>query len=720
MHKQSLFGVLSLLLLAGALFGATEKAQAEPVDSGHAMVELIADHETVAPGQSFRAALVLDIAPGWHVYWKNAGDAGFPPSIIWDEGAEPDASEFSFPAPYEQPLDNTLNYGYEDELIVPFEIRTPETASGTYEVTGSADILICKDICIPEFAPVSLSLNVGDSPVLNSAKADVFTKVDAQLPIPFDGEAIIDRSEAPWQLSLKNEAVRAAFDAEITNARFFPEDHQILHPPKQPVSLGADGITLSLTEAPGMGGTEEISGVLVIEDVDQNRIAFELTATPGTAMVGTFGNVANIGGPAPSSTGMFGSLGVTGLLGILGLAFIGGAILNLMPCVLPVLFIKARSLLPLAGSDRMDEIRAHGVVYALGVVTCFVAFGAVLAALRAAGETAGLGFQLQYPPVVAGLALLMFVLGLNMLGWFDIGGSVMGVGSGLAEKSGHQGAFFTGLLAAFVGAPCVGPFIGAATGVLVTQPVWIILLVFATLGLGMAAPFLVVSLFPKLVSMLPKPGGWMERLKQFFAFPLFLTAVWLVWVLANQAGSLAVGLVGVAATLIAFAIWLFKSAPAGKFARNVVFSIAGLILILGGVTIPFMLQGTKGVGVDEAGNVTAKGGYDEVWAPETVASLQAEGKGVFVDFTASWCVTCQVNKRTTLQSASVQKAFEEQGVSLLIADWTSRNDLIADELAKFGRAGVPLYLYYPKGGGAPEVLPQILSPSLVIETISTS
>lgn len=718
MQKPTLFSLLSIILILGAALGFSGRVNAEPVNSGHALVELISDHETVTPGQTFRAALVLEIQPEWHVYWKNAGDAGLPPSILWDEGSEPEASDFFWPAPHEQPLDFTLNYGYEEELILPFEIKVPETAEGSYDLSGSADLLICKDICIPEFAPVSLSVAIGDAPVINSDKTPVFERAEAQLPLAFDGDAVIDRSEAPWQLSLKSDAVRAAFDAQIANARFFPEDHQILHPPKQPVSLGADGVTLSLQEQPGMGGTEGLAGVLVIEDVDHNRIAFELTASPGNVLAGTSGTAARIG---DASTGAGGeTLGFTALLTVLGLAFIGGAILNLMPCVLPVLFIKARSLLPLAGTDKMSEIRAHGLVYTAGVVVCFLAFGAVLAGLRAAGETAGLGFQLQYPPVVAALALLMFVLGLNMLGWFEIGGSVMGVGSDLAQKTGHQGAFFTGLLAAFVGAPCVGPFIGAATGVLVTQPVWIILLVFGTLGLGMAAPFLLVSLFPKIVSAMPKPGPWMEKLKQFFAFPLFLTAVWLVWVLANQAGSLSVAMIGVAATLIAFAIWLFKSAPSGKLARNVVFGIAGLIIILGGVAIPFMLQGTKGVGVDEAGNVTAKGGYDDVWSPETVASLQSEGKGVFVDFTASWCVTCQVNKRTTLQSASVQKAFEERGVTLLIADWTSRNKLIADELAKFGRAGVPLYLYFPSGGGEPEVLPQILSPSLVIETISTS
>ncbi|MAT33707.1 MAG: cytochrome C biogenesis protein [Ponticaulis sp.] len=713
-------GLTFLLLMATGLQQGMSRAEAQPVDSGHALVEMVANHETVTPGQTIRLALHLDLADHWHVYWKNAGDSGLPSEIIWDDGIQAEIGDFVWPAPYPQPLDSLMNYGYEEELILPFDVTIPEDASGEVALTGTASFLICEDICIPEDAPVAVFLPVTNTPTPNADTAALFERVDSQIPVDFDGEARIDRSGDPWKLSLQSPSVRAAFDAEVEYARFFPEDHQILHPPVQPASLGEDGVTLSLQESPGMGGEDELAGVLVVQDVEGNRIAFDLVAEPGDVMAGTSGTAFSTSKAAGAGAGDSAGLGVAGLLGLLGLAFIGGAILNLMPCVLPVLFIKARSLLPLAGSDQMGEIRAHGIFYAVGVVVCFLAFGVILAALRAAGETAGLGFQLQYPPVVAALALLMFALGLNMMGWFEFGSSFMGVGSGLAEKSGHQGAFFTGLLAAFVGAPCVGPFIGAATGVLVTQPVWVILIVFATMGLGMAAPFLLVSLFPRLVSALPKPGPWMERTKQFFAFPLFLTAVWLVWVLANQAGSAAVAMVGIAATLIAFAIWILKSAPQGKVGRSIAIGSAALLILLGGVVVPLALRGSTGSGVDASGEVTASSGYDDVWSPERVAALQEEGKGVFVDFTASWCVTCQVNKRTTLHTSSVQNAFDEQNVSLLIADWTSKNKIIADELAKYGRAGVPLYLYFPKEGGEPVILPQILSASLVIDTITAS
>ena len=716
------FGSKSILTFALVMLAmlVPQTSRALPVNSGHAWVELVSAHETVTPGQTTRLALHLKLAEGWHVYWKNAGDSGLPSEIWWDEGLEPQTTDFNWPAPHPQPLDSLMNYGYEDELILPFDLTIPEDATGRYDLSGTASFLICADICIPEDAPISLSLPISNEPTTRKSAVSLFERVDSQMPMAFEGEATVDRSGAPWKLSLKSDAVRAAFDAEIASARFYPIDHQILHPPKQPVSLGADGVTLDLQEAVGRERTEELAGVLVVEDIDHNRIAFDLVASPGDVIAGTSGTPAGINGVV-SGAGVSGEpLSFAGLLGVLGLAFIGGVILNFMPCVLPVLFIKARSLLPLAGTDQMGEIRSHGVFYTIGVVACFFVLGAILVALRSAGEVTGLGFQLQYPPVVAVLVLVMFVLGLNLLGWFDFGSSLMNVGSGLAGKGGHMGAFFTGLLAAFVGAPCIGPFIGAATSVLIDQPAVTVLLVFSMLGVGMAAPFLLVSLFPQLVSLLPKPGPWMERLKQFFAFPLFLTAVFFLWVLSTLAGSLAVAMVGVAATLIAFAIWLFKSAPEGKLGRNIVFGVAALIFVLAGVALPMALQGTKGVGVDTDGQVTAKGGYDDVWSAENVAALQSEGKGVFVDFTASWCVTCQVNKRTTLQSAQVQKAFDEQGVTLLIADWTARNKTIADELAKHGRAGVPLYLYYPKTGGEPVILPQLLSPSLVIETISRS
>ena len=712
MNSFSAFFAGLMALLSLSLMGVS--ASALPADSGHARVELISDHISVTPGQTVRAALVLELDDHWHVYWKNAGDSGLPTEIIWDDTSGVEAGDFSWPAPYPQPLDILMNYGYQDELILPFDLTIPEDAADSVTMTGLATFLICDDICIPEDAPIRLDLWISDTPELNTDRADVFNRVDAQLPIALDGDAVIDRSGAPWKLSVESDVVRAAFEADIESVRFFPTDHQILHPPEQSVSIGEAGITLELQSAGRSRVPDAIEGVLVIEDTDANRIAFEFTAPEGDVLAGTSGaalagNASEASSAAPLSFG--------GLMAILGGALLGGIILNLMPCVLPVLFIKARSILSLAGSDEMGVIRAHGLYYTAGVITCFLGFGAILVALRAAGESAGLGFQLQYPIVIAGLSILMFLLGLNMLGWFSFGGSLMGVGGNLAERGGHQGAFFTGLLAAFVGAPCIGPFLGAAVGAAVNQPLHIVLLVFFTLGLGMALPFLLVSLVPGIAKYLPKPGGWMERLKQFFAFPLFLTSVWLLWVLASQAGADAVALVCIASVFIVFAIWLIKMAPEKGTWRMASLGLA-LVVGLGALIIPARLLGTVEGYTSTATAGGAHAGYDGEWSPQAVADLRSEGQGVLVDFTASWCVTCQVNKRTTLLTDRVQTALDDQNVALLIADWTSRDDQIGDELARHGRAGVPLYLYYAAGEETPAVLPQILSPSVVIESIS--
>ncbi|WP_293611961.1 thioredoxin family protein [Ponticaulis sp.] len=711
LRNSALLNGLAVFLSVVLMMFAGKSAFAEPADSGHALVELVSEQDSVVPGETYRVALVLELDPHWHVYWINAGDSGLPTELIWDETSDVETGEFVWPAPHPQPLDILMNYGYEDELILPLDITIPEDASGDIALNGTATFLICADICIPEDAPFSLTIPVSDNASPNAETTEYFNRVDAQIPMALDGEAFIDRSETPWRLSIVSDIVRAALEADIADIRFFPLDHQILHPPEQPVSFGPDGITLELQPGGRSGLPGDLAGVLVVEDTDGNRVAFDLTASPGLVEAGATGET--LSEPVLDAP----PLDFVALLGVLGGAFLGGLILNLMPCVLPVLFIKARGILSLSGSAQMGEIRAHGLFYALGVVICFLAFAIVLVMLRAAGETAGLGFQLQYPVVIAGLSLLMFVLGLNMIGWFSVGGSVMGVGSDLAERGGHQGAFFTGLLAAFVGAPCIGPFLGAAVGAVVDQPLPVVMLVFAVLGIGMATPFLLISLFPGVAKLLPKPGAWMERLKQFFAFPLFLTAIWLLWVLAQQSGADAVALVGGAATLIAFGIWMFKAAPEKGSTRNLVLGAGVLVILLALVFPALMLRSTASYSVaGEAG--AAHAGYDGDWSPQAVADLQAEGRAVLVDFTASWCVTCQVNKRTTLLTDRVQSALEDENVALLIADWTSRDDMIADELARHGRAGVPLYLYYSADGSDPAILPQILSPSIVVDYIS--
>lgn len=699
-----------------ALLSAMIPAKAQPVDGGHAVVEIISDHEQATPGQTFRGALKLTIDEKWHVYWRNPGDSGLPPEILWDDLTNVEPGEFAWPAPNPQPLETLMNYGYEDKLVLPFAVTVPSEAGGSVILSGLAQYLICKDICIPEEAQVALMLPVGDVAIPNTVTAIDFAEADSQIPMTFAGEATIDRSGEQWQLSLADPALRAGLDADLKSIRFFPNDHQILHPAEQPIAFGDSGLTMSLTEAPGLGTDGELSGVVVLEDVDANRVAFDVSAQPGAVLAGTADSPLSFG-TSSSGAGSAAQLGLTALLGVLASAFIGGAILNLMPCVFPVLFIKANSLTQLAAAGDGPELRRHGLFYLVGVLVCFVGLGVIVAMLRAAGDQVGLGFQLQYPPVVASLALLLFVMGLSMMGMFEFGSSLMGVGNNLASKGGGQGAFFTGVLAAFVGGACVGPFLGSVSGVLVTQPVHIILLVFFTLGLGLGLPFALLSMTPQLVSALPKPGAWMERLKQFFAFPIFLTALWLLWVLGGLAGSNAIVMTALAATVLVFAIWLVQSAPEGGLGRLLSRLGAGAAALIAAVLIivPGMTGGTAAS--SSASEVSTSAGYDGDWSTARVAQSREEGRAVFIDFTARWCVTCQVNKRTTLFTDRVQAAFEENNVDFLVADWTRKDNEIADELARFGRAGVPLYVFYPADGGEPRVLPQILTPELVIKAL---
>ena len=713
-------GRLSKLLAAIMLLlaSAWPMAQALPRDAGRAVVDLIADHEAVAPGSTFRGALTLLIDDQWHVYWKNPGDSGLPPELIWDEATNVQTGEFFWPAPHPQPLEGLMNYGYSDKLVLPFEIQVPEDASGEVLLTGMAQYLICMDICIPEEAQVFLSVPVADKSVPNNATRADFAWAEQRVPTPLDGRAVIDRSSGnEWVLSVESDALNAALSADIEYVRFFPEDHQILHAPEQGLRKGEAGLALTLQEAEGLGGDGALAGVLVVAGTDKSRYAVELTAQPGSVISGTNDKAVGMttGVQTPDSSAQ---LTVIGLLGFMAAALIGGLILNLMPCVLPVLFIKARGVLELAGHDDQSAVRRHGFFYLVGVVTCFLVLGGVLAVLRAAGEQVGLGFQLQYPAVVAGLALLIFVLGLNMMGMFHIGSSLMNVGSDLAAKRGGQGAFFTGLLAAFVGAPCVGPFLGAVTGILLTQSWLVILVVFLCLGIGMALPFALLGFFPGLVKSLPEPGAWMERLKQFFAFPLFLTAIWLLSVLGAQAGTGAIVLTIAAATVIVFGIWLLKAGSGENGSARIVKPVALLIALAAFVLPIVMLASTSQADAPvSSGNAET---YGEVWSTDRVTALREEGRPVFIDFTASWCVTCQVNKRTTLTTSKVQAAFEEENVAFLVADWTRRDKAIGQELAKHGRAGVPLYLYYPAGKESPVILPQILSPDLIVQTVQTN
>jgi thiol:disulfide interchange protein DsbD len=708
---------LPLIPMASAQFSSApptaEGFSEVPVNAGNATLQLVSANASATPGTTFMAALHLDIAPGWHVYWINAGDSGLPAQIDWVNTAGAEPGEFSWPAPFEQPLDGLMNYGYEGELILPFSIRMPDGASGPVRLEGNASYLICKDICIPEEARLALTVDAGPGAPNPEGEALVARGL-ARVPPQHEGTARITRAADLWTLSVSGGQAAGFLDG-AASARFFPLDHQIEHPPVQPARTGADGFSLTLTPAKGLGGTDGIAGVVVVTLPDGTRRALAISATPGEPLHATadtaFQTAANGQGGGANGGGAGGTpeqLATMSLWAALGFAFLGGMILNLMPCVLPVLSMKALGLASAASRGQASHVRAHGLAYLVGVVASMLAIAAALIALQAAGGTAGIGVQLQYPWLVAIFALVTFLIGLNLYGYFEVGNSLVGVGDGLARKEGLTGAFFTGVLATMLGAPCIGPFLGAASGWALGQPPLVILTFFAVMGLGLAFPFTVISFAPGLRRLLPKPGAWMETLKQVFAFPMFLTSAWLLWVLAmGEGGPNAMAATVMAGVLIVFAIWVVRRA--GESARPVGLALAAIAVIAGAGSV-FTATRPASASAETALAITP-------WSRAAVDEALAAGHPVFVDFTAAWCVSCQANKISTLRNPQVVAAFKSTGTVFMEADWTDRNDTIADELKRFGRAGVPLYLYYRAGDNAPVILDQLLRPGYVLDIL---
>jgi thiol:disulfide interchange protein DsbD len=700
---------LGVCAMAAGVLGASGGALAEPVRTGHTLAELISERAAVVPGDLFLGALRLDLDDGgWHVYWKNVGDSGLPPKIDWELPEGVSVGEFTWPAPHAIPLATLMNYGYEHQLVLPFEIRLPQgaTPGAEIELKGRASWLICLETCIPEQADLVLRLPVAASLVAAEASGSLIADALAAAPVALTGEAMVERTNDGFRVGVRDDAVAAAATS-AASVRFFPDGPEIIHAAAQTVEFGPEGLSVSMTASEyAPAGEAPLSGVVVLEGEDGSRRAWVVAATPAALPAGVSGTTLS-----PAAAG----LTLLPLLSLLGAAFLGGLVLNLMPCVLPVLSIKAAGLVHTAHNPA--EARLHGVAYTLGVLVCFAAVGAILVALRMAGEQAGLGFQLQYPPMVAVFALIMFAVGLNLLGVFEIGGSLMGVGGNLADRGGASGAFFTGLLAAFVGAPCVGPFMAPAVGVALSQPPLTVMGVFLVIGLGLAAPFLLLSFTPAIARLIPKPGAWMAVFRQALAFPMFLTAIWLLWVLGGQTGADGVIAAVAGATVFAFGVWLAGRIGSGISGRAV---SAGVILlaVIGTAMSANMITAPA----EAAQGVASSGGEvsSEPWSPERVKALQADGRVIFVDFTARWCATCQVNKKLAIETDEAKAAFAEYDVAFLVADWTNRDSVIAAALAEHQRAGVPLYLMYPASGGPPEVLPQMLTPGLIAAAVRTA
>jgi thiol:disulfide interchange protein DsbD len=682
------------------LFAPLAHAQISNPDA-NVRLSLVADRESVAPGERFTLALRQMIAPGWHTYWRNPGDAGLPPEMEWTVPEGFSVGAFLWPPPKTFVTDlgtgALVNYVYEGEVLLPMEAMAPAGAQvgDTLELRAFVSLLVCDDsTCVPEEAEVRLSLPVtavGAEGGYSAAIAETLANVPQALP------GLTATITDGGVLSVAGTAIGQDQAAAWRDVYFFPDSQSVMdHNVGQSPRHGPDGVSFTLVPQTGAAwGAEPLNGV-VAYTVDTSegpvRRGFAVVASPGAALPGT-AERAFAGAAAGAPTGS----GLTLWVAIL-FAFLGGLILNLMPCVLPVLSVKAIGLVHAA---QAGQARRHGVLFLAGVIATFLALAGLLIALQAGGAALGWGFQLQSPWFMGALALLFFLIGLNLLGAFEVVAGWQNAGQALAARGGDLGAFFTGVLAVVAATPCTAPFMGGAMGFAAAQPPSVALLVFLALALGFALPFTALSFAPGLVRALPRPGPWMERFKQALAFPMFATAAWAAWVMAAITGADGVLLLLALAVALGLAVWGLR-AFAGVRGRLAMLALSGALVVGAAAFVrplPYAV---------------------EAWSPARVAALQAEGRTVFVNFTADWCVTCRANEQISLASPLVVRTLGEIDAVYLKADWTERDPVIAEALAQHGRTGVPLYLVYRPGEPEPVILPQVLSPHLVADALDPS
>lgn len=693
---------LALFLFCGA---ASIPSQAqEPTKDPKVQTRLLSNYTKVMPGQAFMLAFEQKIHPGWHTYWVNAGDSGSAPTFTWTKPDEVTIGDVLWPVPKRIAMEPLLNYGYEGtvHLLMPVTVA-PEFKGKKFSIEANVEWLVCEEICIPEFATFKLDIQVGKKPMTADGDTTrLFAEAQSKLPA-HDANISSSFAEKKDKFAVKfclpDEALQKLKDAK--EIHYFPREWGLLKYAAAPETKWEGG-TLSLIyprETRALSEVAALSGVLAYTSADGAYAGFQTTATEAV--------------PLPELA----QKGAIGLWQALLYALLGGLILNLMPCVFPVLSLKALSFAKLAQHHEEGKARLYALGYTAGVLVSFIALAGILIALKSAGAQIGWGFQLQEPVVVYVLALVLFAVGLNLSGFYEISFGVENAGHKLTQKEGVAGSFFTGFLATVVATPCTAPFMAGALGFALVQPAYISLLVFVALGLGLALPILLLGFVPALQKAMPKPGIWMERFKQFLAFPIYLFIIWLVWVLAQQAGANAVGLVFIGAVKLAFVLWLLKLKPASVFAKVLkwLLVVASLVIITGIATC-----GLKGGTMLPAQSEASQSAEAYPHVPFSRAELNnalAGSQPVFIDMTAAWCISCKVNEKVALSTKKTTELFREKNVLFMIGDWTNRNPEITAYLQEFGRQGVPLYVYYPApvNGVRPDfkVLPQILTPGIV-------
>ncbi len=684
-------GLVFIGLMAGGL-------QAEPVRDKHVTAELIAENTHAQPGQPFWLAVKLNMDPHWHTYWRNPGDSGLGTTVDWELPEGYQAGPLVWPHPENIVSGPLVSYGYENEVALLTLITPPANGSATaLTIRAKAAWLMCEEVCIPGNATLALTLPVRDeTPVADERWTALLASTRAQLPVSETGwtvRAQVTDKEVALILTPGTDFKRGDW-----TATFFPYTDDIIdHAAAQTLTAEGDGYVLRMPRSSlSKSVPEQLYGVLVRKDgwrTDGTAPAWEISATVGAPAVGTTPAIAPVAGGTPLTL-------LTGLL----LMFVGGIILNLMPCVFPVLSLKIVNLVEQSRETHASALK-HALAFTGGVLLSMWVLAAILLALRSSGSTVGWAFQMSSPSFVLGLTFLFLLIGLNMFGVFEIGLGLTRAGGGLQDKKGLAGSFFSGLLTTVAGAPCAGPFLGTAIGFALAQPTGLALLAFTAMGLGTAAPYTLLSTQPRLLKALPRPGAWMETMKQFMAFPMLVTAGWFASIYVKlHGGDDVIFRLLTAFVLVGAAAWTFGKWTALHRATGVRWAGRLATVVLLALATRYALHKSD-LRV-------------EPWSKARVEQLQKAGQPVLVDFTAEWCAICQVNKRVALEHRDVIAKLKEKGVTVLMADWTDQNAEVAAGLAEFGRAAVPLYLLYSRDTSQPPViLPQALTPGLVLEAL---
>lgn len=710
---------LSVCLLASGLVAGPQSLRAAATKAA-----LLLSHDAARAGDVVTAAVRLQMAPGWHTYWRNSGESGSPTKIEWELPAGIAAGEILWPVPEKDALDGLTTYIHHGEifLLVPLTIGSGVTAVPA-EIKAKVSWIECEKQCVPGGGNVSATLTIGEATTPSTAAAVIET---ARKQLPELGATI--SAKASWDAPAKDKSRPALLEWQPRNPAakfdFYPDasrDFEVLAATERVKSDGVHARLRKVIQSNKGVWPERLTGVLVELDAKGKALAaFEVNLP--LAAVTTAANASTA--PAAVAATPKKPTTETSLFAMLGLAFIGGLILNIMPCVLPVIALKILGFVN-QSREAPGRVRKLGLVYGLGVLCSFLVLAGMIIGVQRAGRDASWGMQFQNPQFLIAITTLVVLVALNLFGVFEVslGGTAMGAAGELASREGASGAFFNGVLATVLATPCSAPFLGFALGFAFTQPPLIIVLMFLTVGCGLALPYVVLSWEPAWLKFLPKPGAWMEKFKNVMGFPMLATAVWLFSLTVTHYGKRGALWFGMFLVVLSLALWVWgEFVQRGTKRQGLAMAISVLLATSGFVyAMEIELQWRAPIAAGAAGAAggslkESPDGIDwQPWSPEAVTAARAAGRPVFVDFTADWCVTCQANKKTSIEIATVRTKLKAINAVPLLADYTRENPVMAAELKRFGRAGVPLVVVYPRNAAdAPIVLPEVLTPGLVL------